>query len=263
MTIDETKGAEKSIVQCVQYKAFSDIISRLKSKNDQLPKSCNLKRLSPFLSDNLIRVGGRLGMSWLEYDQKHPLLLPNFHRFTQFVIEYYHRQNGHVGMGIPWAVIRQKYRIVKGGAEVRQVLGHCLSCRKRNGPLGKQLMAELPPERTASDKPPFAATGVNYFGPFFQKFGGCEHKRYVCIYLLGFQGNSYQNCRRTVYQLTRLLHVYVGYSFIACLRRLIGCKESSEKIFCDNGTNFHGAERVLKSELRNWNQQRVDTFMQQ
>ena len=54
LTIDETKGAEKSIVQCVQYKVFSDVISRLKSKNDQLPKSCNLKWLSPFLSDNLI-----------------------------------------------------------------------------------------------------------------------------------------------------------------------------------------------------------------
>ena len=66
---------------------------------------------------------------------------------------------------------------------MRRVLGHCLSCRKRNGPLGKQLMAELPPERTASDKPPFAATGVDYFGPFLVKIGRCKHKQTIRLYL--------------------------------------------------------------------------------
>ena len=43
----------------------------------------------------------------------------------------------------------------------------------------------------------------------------------------------------------------------------MGRRGSLEKIFCDNGTDFYGAERVLRSELRNWNRQRVDTFMQQ
>jgi len=119
------------------------------------------------------------------------------------------------------------------------VLGHCISCRKRNGPLGKQIMAELPLEKIAADKPPFATAGVDYFGPFLVKVGRSEIKRHGCIF----------TCLASRSVHIEMVHSLSTDSFIDCLGKFISRRGSPEKIFSDNGTNFHGAERALRQEL--------------
>jgi len=74
-----------------------------------------LKKLNPFVKDGIIRAGGRLAKASLTLDQKYPIILPSNHHFTRLVIEHHHYKNGHVGMGLTWSALRQKYWIIKGG----------------------------------------------------------------------------------------------------------------------------------------------------
>ncbi|UYV67972.1 hypothetical protein LAZ67_5002671 [Cordylochernes scorpioides] len=56
----------------------------------------NLRFLNPFLDfDGILRVGGRLRHSNLDYNQKHPLILPKRHHCTDLIIEHYHKQSLH------------------------------------------------------------------------------------------------------------------------------------------------------------------------
>jgi len=63
-------------------------------------KGSQLWRLSPILgSDGISRVGGRLEMSNLPYDAKHPVVLPKKHHISKLVVAHIHDQ-GHHSLGV-------------------------------------------------------------------------------------------------------------------------------------------------------------------
>ena len=135
-------------------------------------------------------------------------------------------------------------------AAVRHSIGQCIKCKRRNASVGKQLMADLPSCRVQTDKPPFYKVGVDYFGPFWVKQGRSRIKRYGCIF----------SCLTT-----RAVHIEVASdlftdSFINALRRFIARRGQPDEIFSDNGTNFVGAERVLRESLQSLQQSKLNNF---
>ena len=56
-----------------------------------------MKKLHPVILDGVIRVGGRLERANVEFDLKHPILLPNNCHLTELVIRQYHCEVGHFG----------------------------------------------------------------------------------------------------------------------------------------------------------------------
>ena len=86
-------------------------------------------------------------------------------------------------MGHTWTSLRQSYWIVKGTVAVRDwMIGNCVFCKKRNAPVGQQLIADFRLGRLQVNQPPFSRVGINYFGPFLVKQGGNQVKRYGCIF---------------------------------------------------------------------------------
>ena len=69
------------------------------------------------------------------------------------------------------------YWIVGGGSEVATYISKCITCRKVRGALQEQKMADLPKERL-EPAPPFTYCGVDLFGPWHNKEGRRELKRY-------------------------------------------------------------------------------------
>ena len=64
---------------------------------------------------------------------------------------------------------------------------------------------------------------------------------------------------------TRAIHIEVAHSistdsFICALKRFIARRGKPRYIFSDNGTNFRGADRVLRSSLEEWNQNQIREF---
>ena len=75
LTVEELSLAEIEIIKHEQAKYhFKEIDILL--KGEQLPKSSFLSNLQPFLENGLLRVGGRIGAASVQYNAKHPVIIP-------------------------------------------------------------------------------------------------------------------------------------------------------------------------------------------
>ena len=122
--------------------------------------------LAPLMDGTIIRVGGRLKKSQLDYDQKHPVLLSSSNHISQLIMEDVHRKVLHAGPERTRSESRRKFWIVRGRRLAKKLVRDCAVCRKlRQQPL-TTLIADLPPERVLPFSPPFSVTGGDLFGPF-------------------------------------------------------------------------------------------------
>jgi hypothetical protein len=168
LTVAELEEAERKIIRRVQEESFPEDLERMKKGS--------LARLKPFREDGLLRLGGRLNRSSLDHDSKHPFILPKDNIVSELIILHYHGFNGHIGSHQTLAKTRERFWITNGVSYVKRVLKKCQQiCRRENAKAGEQVMAPLPVVRTSSDENdlvyPFAAVGIDYFGPLYVKFG--------------------------------------------------------------------------------------------
>lgn len=258
LSVSEVERAEIKIVKAVQEQSFQEDVALNKG---------SLARLNAFKQDNeIIRVGGRLNRSQLPYDMKHPLILPSKHPVTELIILHYHIQNGHAGTHQVLSEIRHRYWIVNGASSVKRVLSKCHECRRQNAKMGEQITAPLPEIRVSSDEDqlvyPFAAVGLDYFGPLYVKTGPetrsskrnpSLNKRYGCIF----------TCLRY-----RAVHIEVAQdltsdSFINAVLRFVSRRGPPRVIYSDNGTNFRGAELDVLHAMKTWNQDHIQSTLNQ
>ena len=257
VNVEEMVLAGKQIVKEVQATSFSaEMIGLPREGNvNNRSKKCKNSRfmkLDPFIdSDDILRVGGRLRRSEMPYELKHPVVLPKKHNVTELLIRYAHRKTAHQGRGITTNYIRSMGFWVLGcSAAVSRYIHKCVVCRKARGSLGKQKMADLPPDRM-EDSPPFTYTGVDYFGPFYVKEGRKETKRYGAIF----------TCLAS-----RGIHLEVATSlstdsFLNVLRRFISLRGPMRLLRADQGTNFVGANNELKRALEEMDQEIVSRYL--
>ncbi len=188
------------------------------------------------------------------------MILPGKHRVTEIIILHYHHANRHVGPHQLLAEIRQRFWIVSGVSSIRRVLRQCHECKRQHATVGEQITAPLPAVRVSSDSHqliyPFAAGGIDYFGPLYVHAGPLTrsvrknpklHKRYGCIF----------TCLRYRAVHTELANDLTTDSFIQAVTRFVGRRSPPRVIYRDNGTNFRGAETDVLNALKAWDQERV------
>ncbi|XP_064081859.1 uncharacterized protein LOC135198216 [Macrobrachium nipponense] len=151
-------------------------------KGSTIRVSSSLRKLKPILRNGLLCVGGRLSLANIAPSERNPIILPYKGHLTDIVIQYYHERSNHMGIMYVLGLMREKFWVVKGNAAVRRVLGKCIKCRRVHGRVIEQQMADLPPDRMESGKPPFYRTGVDLFGPFFVKRGRAQIKHWGVIF---------------------------------------------------------------------------------
>jgi hypothetical protein len=143
ITVPELREAEKEIVKHVQQGAFSEEISVL-TKNKRkgsnckvIKKSSSIYQLDPAVKNGLLCVG-RLRRAQISEEAKHPSILPKTHHVVTLIVNYYHHVLGHSGMEHTLSLIRERYWIVNGRSTVKNIIGKCYSCRKRQSPVSQQ-----------------------------------------------------------------------------------------------------------------------------
>jgi hypothetical protein len=114
-------------------------------------------------------------------------------------------------------------------------------------------MADLPEDRIKAYEPPFTFVGVDYFDPLEVKQGRSRVKRYGCIF----------TCLNV-----RAVHIEIVHSLdtdamINALRRFTSLRGYPKEIRSDCGTNFMKADKELKANIEEWNQQNIGTFCAQ
>ncbi|XP_068234252.1 uncharacterized protein [Palaemon carinicauda] len=177
-----TTDAERAIIMYVQREVFGDEVKAL-SRELSVGKSSPIYKLDPFLDseDGLLKVGGRIRRSDIPQSAKHPILLPKKHHVTTLLIRHEHELLAHSGRNHVLSNLRQKYWIINANATVRNVLFHCVTCRKLKEPALSQKMADLPADRL-EPSPPFSNVGIDFFGRYYIKEGRKELKRYGVIF---------------------------------------------------------------------------------
>lgn len=179
--------------------------------------------------------------------------MPHVSHLTDLIIMHYHSMTGHSGLNGTMNLLSEHVWVTKVTASVRRVLNNCLHCRRRFAKAGKQFMSELPPPRLQMDTHPFAYTGVDYFGPLLVRQRRSDVKRYGCLF----------TCLTT-----RAVHIEVAIdlttdAFINVLRRFLSRRGPVFHLYSDNGTNLVGAERILRESIHEWNQHKLENYLQQ
>ena len=236
LTSEEYYQASLHLIQKAQEEVFLKEIKTL-TQRGRVDKKSKIASLSPFLDNNVLRVGGRLQKSTLTPDQIHPLILPK-HPLTVLIAKYEHTRLMHAGPQSLLSSLRLKYWPIGGRNLVRKIVRQCIVCFKANPPSTSQQMGELPKVRIQKTRP-FLNSGVDYCGPFLVKVsprrGSSPSKAYIALFV----------CLST-----KALHLEVvenmsTSAFLNAFSRFVSRRGKPHRIFSDNGRNFVGAQREL------------------
>ncbi len=183
---EELSQAEVVTVQCVQRESYPVEFACLSAGKD-LPKTSGLRTLNPFIDqDGLLRVGGRLKHAPIEQREKHPIIIPGKSHIALLITRHFHEWVRHQGRLFTEGAIRNAGFWITGAKKrIHSVIHKCIICQKLRGRPVEQKMADLPPDRLATD-PPFTYVGLDVFGPWIvasrrTRGGLANSKRWVLI----------------------------------------------------------------------------------
>ena len=110
--------------------------------------SSHIVKLKPVVgNDGVLRVGGRISRAPIPSDAANPIILPKNHHVSKILICYLHERNRQCGPEQVLFYLREQFWVIKGRAAVKEVIGKCMSCKKRMARRTSQEMAELPKVR--------------------------------------------------------------------------------------------------------------------
>ena len=204
----------------------------------------SLKQYVPYLdNDQVLRVGGRLQESTLDFNQKHPAFLPLKNCISFLFFRAQHFLCAHSG---PHHVLGELLRVfgvfpVGGVGSVREAVKDCFHCKVLRRKATQQVMSTLPSYRINAHQPVFQSVGIDYAGPFFVTVGRSTHKRWLCLFV----------CLGTTAVRMQVAYSCSTDSFLSALRRFLCSTGNVTRLLrSDNGTNFVGAAGELKKALK-------------
>ncbi|XP_036347613.1 uncharacterized protein LOC118756991 [Rhagoletis pomonella] len=241
LTIDYIRQGTKLLLRTIQMTSLWDDYNALQAGQGVKSSSC-IASLSPFVDDHgLLRVGGRLKNSALDFEAQHPIILPRRHSVTNAIIMQFHRRNLHAGPRALLANIRLQYWPIGGRKTVSSAVSKCTICFRAKPKLAEHIMADLPDDRVNTSYA-FMVTGVDFCGPFYYKNEIRNRqaiKCYICIFI----------CFATKAVHMELVMDLSTKAFLNALKRFILTRCLPARIWSDNATNFVGARNGL-AELR-------------
>ncbi|XP_062702438.1 uncharacterized protein LOC134285524 [Aedes albopictus] len=230
--------AENILFKKAQWECFNDEVVSLTNSNG-IDKSSRLRELNPFLDQNgVLRAKGRLEKAvCLSRNARTPIILPYEHYISFLVVKTYHEKYFHYNDNAVIAAIQQKYWILKCRSLLKKVKKYCQKCILNKAKPSPPMMSTLPDFRTQPFIYPFTNTGVDYFGPLEVMIRRSVEKRWGVIF-------TCMSSRAVHIELAEKLDTD---SFFVCLRNFQNRRGKIKHLFSDNGTNFVGAARIIKT----------------
>lgn len=231
--------AELLILRELQRLHFDAEFSNLRAGK---PSTRPFQHLKPFIENGIIRVGGRLTNSNLDYSQKHPIVLPRKHHILDLLVDYHHKVNCHAGPDLLMSLLRQRFWILSARNLIRNRVHKCLPCFRFRPKPSFPEMADHRSCRVVESAKPFVHTGTDFAGPVkvtvSRGRGIRSTKAYVCLFV----------CMTTRAVCIELAGNLSTASFLGAFKRFLSRRGPIGRIYSDNGSNYIGAKRTL-SEL--------------
>ncbi|XP_055941739.1 uncharacterized protein LOC129971787 [Argiope bruennichi] len=223
---EDFEEAEKIVIKIIQSEAF------INEKDEKL------KTLRVYKDeDGIIRLRTKIEYREDSHSFRRPVVLPSQHHVVKLLIVSFHNRHGHVGTQMLLNLLREHFWILNGRKTVRSIISKCVICKRHSG---KNLDAEPAPitKDQIRDTAVFEIVGVDLAGPLYLKD---EKKTWVCLFTCAVY--------RAVH--LELLSGISTDTFLLALRRFVARRGRCSVIYCDNGTNFIGANNLLRS--LDWN----------
>ncbi|XP_041633394.1 uncharacterized protein [Drosophila kikkawai] len=237
LTSEHVRCGTQMLIRSIQRVHLNDEYHCL-LRGRPIKASSSIASLSPIIDElGLLRVGGRLKNSALDYEARHPLILPRQHPVTRAIILHFHRRNLHSGPRSLLASIRQQFWPIGGRKTVASAVSKCIICFRAKPHVAGHIMADLPEDRVSASYA-FQVTGLDFCGPFYHKSevrNKAPIKCYVCIFI----------CFSTKAVHLELVQDLSTSAFLSALRRFILIRGKPARIWSDNATNFVGAKNEL------------------
>ncbi|XP_029162186.1 uncharacterized protein LOC114933775 [Nylanderia fulva] len=248
--------ATEIVCRAVQKQVFSKEYEALKL-GTTINAGSRLLPLTPFMDkDDLIRVGGRLKNSNLDFDACHPILLPRNHDLTQKIIRQEHIRNMHAGTQGTMAAVRQRFWPLSLRSVARKIIQECVTCFKAKPRFSEALMGSLPAGRVTPSRP-FAHCGIDYAGPVTIREGNRRnsrnHKAYIAIFV----------CFATKAAHIEVVSNLTTDCFLGAFKRFIARRGKPTHMYSDNGTTFVGAKKQIKELYEFYNKQETQSDLNQ
>ena len=96
------------------------------------------------MQEGILRVGGHTCNAPVEYNAKHPAILPVESHLSRLIIRSDHDLVGHAGLGHTFTALKERFWVLKGSTSIRQVIADCFVFRRINAIPAVQKMADLP-----------------------------------------------------------------------------------------------------------------------
>ena len=242
LTTPELQQAEDLWLKALQEEVYEAELSQLQT-GGEVGKQSDLYRLNPFLDRGLMKVRGRLQEADLTQEEKHPIIMPPDHKYTQLLILERHQGACHGGVQQTLHALRARFWIPRGRQVVRKIIRDCQTCKIFCTEPFNEEAAPLPKERVRQ-RPPFSAVGIDLTGPIYRK--DRSGHRPLKVWLVLF------TCT-----VVRAVHIELVESqsaedFIKAFERFSARRGKPEVIFSDNGLNFKEASKILTSRGIKW-----------
>lgn len=243
LTTHELNNAQNRLIIATQQAELSDELKHLNKNNKKL--SPHMLSLNPFYdSEGVLRVGGRLSHSQLNYSAKHPAILPKKSHLTNLIIEHYHKLYLHAGPRNLQSILSQNFWIISARNAIRSHLLKCVRCYRNKPKPSYPKMGELPKSRVTVTKC-FLKVGTDYGGPILIKESKRRNskfqKAYICLFV----------CMATKAIHLELVSDLSTEAFLASIDRFISRRGLCSDIYSDCGSNFQGANNHF-NELQNY-----------
>ncbi|XP_046145417.1 uncharacterized protein LOC114881524 [Osmia bicornis bicornis] len=239
----ERDAALRIAIGLAQKSDFQSEVDQLQ-QSKEVRRSSALRALKPFLDDQgLLRVGGRLDLASIPYNERHPYIIGKKNALATLLVRDAHLRTLHGGPQLTRSMLARRYWIIHGRSLVRDVIKGCVKCARYSGRPTTQLMAPLPLERITPRRP-FLSTGVDYAGPVKLRTspgrGHKSYKGYIALFI----------CLTTRAFHLEAVSDLTSASFLAAFRRFVSRRGRCATMLRDNGTVFHGADRELRNMFR-------------
>lgn len=244
LTVKEIESERLFWIRIAQVETFREEINLLKC-GKPINLESTLLQLNPFLdSEGILRIGGRLKEALVDYDIKHPIIIPKNSILSKLIINDAHNITKHGGTQLTMTYTRSQYWIINTRKSVRNQITKCVKCYRYSQKLQTQLMGTLPEPRVNMTRA-FLHTGIDYAGPVKvltrRKPGKREvTKGWIALF---------------VCLCTKAIHLEVVSSlssreFLASFTRFHGRRGLPSDMYSDNSKTFIGANNELNEDLR-------------